>query len=414
MLCMAEHLWQMFAMLNKDSVFICHCEEPIRFAQGKLQRRSNPQNVRRLLRSFFSAQADPSFGGQNLFVMMGIVVLLFFTPNFSSAQNGRLLEDEKNNIEIYDSANKAVVNITTKRLQVDEFFLLAVPAEGSGSGFVVDKLGHIVTNYHVVENAKDLVVTHNGQPYQAKLIGVDPDNDIAVIKIEIPSEKLFPAKLDSGAELKVGQKVLAIGNPFGLDRTLTTGIISSLGRTLRSESGRLIKGIIQTDAAINPGNSGGPLLNSNGYVVGVNTAIVSKVGQSSGIGFAIPIKAVKKVIKELIKFGYVIRTNIGILQVYETGSGLLITQLELNGPAQSAGLQGPKLLIKRSGVVEYRTIDRSAADLITEVDGKETRTFDELLEYVESKKAGVIINVSVIRQNKRIVIPVKLGKLKSS
>lgn len=344
-----------------------------------------------------------------------MLVVFFLSSQFGVAQSNRLLEDEKNNIEIYDSANKAVVNITTKRLQVDEFFLLAVPAEGSGSGFVVDKLGHIVTNYHVVENAKDLVVTlYNGQPYQAKLIGVDPDNDIAVIKIEIPPEKLFPVKLDSGTELKVGQKVLAIGNPFGLDRTLTTGIISSLGRTLRSESGRLIKGIIQTDAAINPGNSGGPLLNSNGYVIGVNTAIVSKVGQSSGIGFAIPIKAVKKVIKELIEFGYVTRTNIGILQVYETGSGLLITQIELNGPAQVAGLQGPKLIIKRSGAVEYRTIDRAAADLITSVDGKEVRTFDELLEYVESKRAGEIINVSIIRQNKRIIVPVKLGKLKSS
>lgn len=348
-------------------------------------------------------------------IFLFMLVVFFLSSQFGVAQSNRLLEDEKNNIEIYDSANKAVVNITTKRLQVDEFFLLAVPAEGSGSGFVVDKLGHIVTNYHVVENAKDLVVTlYNGQPYQAKLIGVDPDNDIAVIKIEIPPEKLFPVKLDSGTELKVGQKVLAIGNPFGLDRTLTTGIISSLGRTLRSESGRLIKGIIQTDAAINPGNSGGPLLNSNGYVIGVNTAIVSKVGQSSGIGFAIPIKAVKKVIKELIEFGYVTRTNIGILQVYETGSGLLITQIELNGPAQVAGLQGPKLIIKRSGAVEYRTIDRAAADLITSVDGKEVRTFDELLEYVESKRAGEIINVSIIRQNKRIIVPVKLGKLKSS
>ena len=189
-----------------------------------------------------------------------IIILLFFTTNSSFAQTNRLLEDEKNNIEIYDSANKAVVNITTRRLQVDEFFLLAVPSEGSGSGFVIDKQGHIVTNYHVVENAKDLVVTlYNGQPYQARLIGVDPDNDVAVVKIEIPPEKLFPGKLDPGSELKVGQKVLAIGNPFGLDRTLTTGIISSLGRTLRSESSRLIKGIIQTDAAINPGNSGGPL-----------------------------------------------------------------------------------------------------------------------------------------------------------
>ena len=343
-----------------------------------------------------------------------IIILLFFISNPIFAQSNHLLEDEKNNIEIYENVNKAVVNITTKRLQVDEFFLLAVPSEGSGSGFVIDKQGHIVTNYHVVENAKDLVVTlYNGQPYQAKLIGVDPDNDTAVVKIEIPPEKLFPGKLDPGSELKVGQKVLAIGNPFGLDRTLTTGIISSLGRTLRAESGRLIKGIIQTDAAINPGNSGGPLLNSNGYIIGVNTAIVSKVGQSSGIGFAIPVKTVKKVIKDLIAYGHVIRTNIGILQVYETGSGLLITQLELNGPAQAAGLQGPKLIIQRRGVVEYRSIDRSSADLITAIDGKEVRSLDELLDYIESKKPGTAVNVSIIRANKRLVIPITLGKSKA-
>ncbi len=343
-----------------------------------------------------------------------VIVIILFNFNLSYAQTNHLLEDEKNNIEIYKSTNKAVVNITTRRLQVDEFFLLAVPSEGSGSGFVIDKSGHILTNYHVVENAKDLVVTlYNGQPYQAKLIGVDPDNDIAIVKIEIPPEKLFPGKLDSGSELKVGQKVLAIGNPFGLDRTLTTGIISSLGRTLRSESGRLIKGIIQTDAAINPGNSGGPLLNSNGYVIGVNTAIVSKVGQSSGIGFAVPVKTVKKIIKDLITYGYVIRTNIGILQVYETGNGLLITQLEQNGPAQAAGLQGPKLIIQRRGVVEYRSIDRSSADLIVAIDDKEVRSLDELLDYIESKKPGTVVNVSVIRAKKKLVIPITLGKSKA-
>ena len=343
-----------------------------------------------------------------------LVLFICFQINPAFAQSNRLLEDEKNNIEIYESVNKAVVNITTRRLQVDEFFLLAVPSEGTGSGFVIDKQGHIVTNYHVVENARDLVVTlYNGQPYQAKLIGVDPDNDIAVVKIEIPPEKLFPGKLDPGSELKVGQKVLAIGNPFGLERTLTTGIISSLGRTLRSENGRLIKGIIQTDAAINPGNSGGPLLNSNGYIIGVNAAIVSKVGQSSGIGFAIPVKTVKKIIKDLITYGYVIRTNIGILQVYETGNGLLITQLEPNGPAQVAGLHGPKLIVQRNGVIEYRSIDRSVADLIVGIDGRDVHSFDELLDYIESKKPGVVVEISVIRGNKRLVIPVKLGKVKA-
>ncbi len=390
-----QNFWKIVKlMLNKDSVIMRHCEER--------ERRSNLQNVSRLPRRFF----------QNLLAMT--CVGLIYITNVSYAQTTRILEDEKNNIEIYENVNKAVVNITTRRVQVNEFFLLAVPSEGSASGFVIDKQGHILTNYHVIENAKDLVITlYNGQPYQAKLIGVDPDDDIAIVKIEIPPEKLFPGMLDPGSELKVGQKVLAIGNPFGLDRTLTTGIISSLGRALRSENNRLIKGIIQTDAAINPGNSGGPLLNSNGYIIGVNTAIVSKVGQSAGIGFAIPIKTVKKVIKDLIAYGYVIRTNIGILQAYETGNGLLITQLEPNGPAQAAGLSGPRLIVQRRGAIEYRSIDHSAADLITAVDGKEIKTFDELLDYIELKKPGNVVNVSIIRGKKRLTIPVTLGKSKA-
>jgi S1-C subfamily serine protease len=346
-----------------------------------------------------------------------LLLLLLFTFNplvtTVSAQDG-LLETEKNNIEIYERANRAVVNITTRKVLIDEFFFLAVPQEGSGSGFVFDKQGHIITNYHVVENAEDLVVTlYNGQQYSASLVGVDPNNDLAVVQIKIPPAKLFPLSLGVSQNLKVGQKVLAIGNPFGLDRTLTTGIISSLGRSLRTESGRLIKGIIQTDAAINPGNSGGPLLNSSGLVIGVNTAIVSKVGQSSGIGFAIPINTVKRIVRELIAYGYVTRSNIGILQVYETGNGLLVAQLEPGGPAEKAGIHGSRIIIRRAGAVEYRAIDRSAADLITAVDEKDIKSFDDLLDYIESKKAGSTVNIKIIRGNKRMAIPVLLGRTKA-
>lgn len=331
------------------------------------------------------------------------------------AQGLFILGDEKNNIEVYEKVNKSVVNVTTRRIEVDEFFFLAVPSEGSGSGFVIDELGHILTNYHVIEEANELIVTlYNGQQYIAKLVGVDPNNDLAVIKIKIPPNKLIPAKFGSSQGLKVGQKVLAIGNPFGLDRTLTTGVISSLGRSIKSRSGRLIKGIIQTDAAINPGNSGGPLLNSQGQVIGINTAIVSSVGQSSGVGFAIPINTVKRIIKDLIVHGYVVRPNIGILQVYETGQGLLIAQLEPGGPAQGAGLRGPRLVISRSGLIEFRSIDRSYADMIVAIDGKQVNTLDELLEYIESKNPGDVVKVSVIRQNKRLAIPVTLGKTQSN
>lgn len=350
-----------------------------------------------------------------LFVLILILTSGFLCESLTYAQDPFFLEDEKNNINVYEKVNKAVVNITTRGVQIDEFFLLAVPTEGSGSGFVIDKQGHILTNYHVVENSRELIVTlYNGQQYAASLIGIDPNNDLAVLKIKIPQEKLFPANLGSSQGLKVGQKVLAIGNPFGLERTLTTGIISSIGRSLRSESGRLIKGIIQTDAAINPGNSGGPLLNSQGLVIGVTTAIVSKVGQSSGIGFAIPINIVKRIVNDLINFGHVIRPNIGILQVYETGQGLLIAQLEQNGPAQKAGLVGPKLIVQRSGSVEYRAIDRSKADLIVSVDGKAVSTLDALLEYIESKKPGVVINIMIIREGRRLNVPVTLGKAQAT
>lgn len=350
------------------------------------------------------------------FVILNKILLIFvcFFPFAACAQQGPLLEIERNNIEVYEKVNKSVVNITTRRVQVDEFFLLAVPSEGSGSGFVIDNEGHILTNYHVVENASELIVTlYNGQPYSAKLIGVDPNNDLAVLKIKIPQEKLFPAKLGSNQGLRVGQRVLAIGNPFGLERTLTTGVVSSLGRSLRTESGRLIKGIIQTDAAINPGNSGGPLLNSSGLVIGINTAIISRVGQSSGIGFAIPINTVKRIVKDLIAYGYVIRSNLGILQAYETGQGLLIAQLEPNGPAQLSGIRGPKIIIRRSGSLEYRAIDRSQADLIVAIDDNEVKTLNELLEYVESKKLGLVVKVKVIRENKVVIIPVTLGKSKA-
>lgn len=327
------------------------------------------------------------------------------------AKDDILVEDEKNNIDIYERFNKSVVNITTRKILVDEFFFLAYPQEGSGSGFIIDKQGHILTNYHVVENAEGLIVTlYDGKQYNTSLIGVDPNNDLAVLKIQALPDKLFPIEFGSSHGLKVGQKVLAIGNPFGLERTLTTGVISSLGRSLKSESGRLIKGIIQTDAAINPGNSGGPLLNSIGLAIGVNTAIVSKVGQSSGIGFAIPINTVKRVVKDLIAYGYVIRPSIGILQVYETGNGLLISKLEPEGPAEKSGLKGPRMIIQRQGFVEYRAIDRASADLIVGIDDKELRALDELLEYVESKKPGDTVKVRVIRGNKHLVIPVKLVK----
>jgi putative serine protease PepD len=206
-------------------------------------------------------------------------------------------------ISLSEKVADGVVNVTSTAVQLD-FFFNAFPTQGSGSGSIIDTKGHILTNYHVVANAQKLEVTlADGSKWPAKLIGSDPDNDLVVIKIDPPKEKLKVIPMGDSKSLRIGQKVLAIGNPFGLQRTLTTGIISSLGRTIRSEAGTLIEDVIQTDAAINPGNSGGPLLNSEGEIVGINSAIISPTGGNVGIGFAIPVNTAKRVVPELVSKG---------------------------------------------------------------------------------------------------------------
>src|SRR4051812_23527372 len=224
--------------------------------------------------------------------------------------------DERNNIEIYEKYGKGVVNITTTTLEYD-FFLRPVPMEsGTGSGAIIDSQGHIITNFHVVRNAQQLEVTlPDKTKHNAKVIGADPNNDLAVIQIDAPKEKFTPIPLGTSNGLMVGQKVLAIGNPYGLERTLTTGIISSLGRSIQAENGRVIEDIIQTDAAINPGNSGGPLLNSSGEIIGINTAIFSPANSGNiGIGFAIPVDTVNRITKDLITLGYVPHATLGVSQ----------------------------------------------------------------------------------------------------
>ena len=207
-----------------------------------------------------------------------------------------LTDDEKVNISVYQKASPSVVNVISTVITRD-FFLNPIPREGSGSGSVIDPQGHILTNNHVIRDAQKLEVTLlDGSKWPAKLIGTDPDNDLAVIKIDAPAEKLKPLPMGDTRKLQIGQKVLAIGNPFGLGLTLTTGIISSLGRNIRSEVGSMIEDLIQTDASINPGNSGGPLLNSDGEMIGINTAIVSPSGGSVGIGFAIPVNTAKRIV----------------------------------------------------------------------------------------------------------------------
>ncbi|GAB4132184.1 trypsin-like peptidase domain-containing protein [Thermopirellula anaerolimosa] len=327
---------------------------------------------------------------------------------------GRYTPDELVNIAVYEKTNRAVVNIRTRGVREGGFPLLDVITEGEGSGAVIDRQGHIVTNHHVVEDANAISVTlFDGTSYDARLVGVDPPSDVAVLQIDAPADKLIPVALGDSTDLKVGQRVFAIGNPFGLERTLTTGIISSLNRTLPNpRSGRSLKQMIQIDAAINPGNSGGPLIDSRGMMIGMNTAIASKTGESAGVGFAIPANNVRRVVQQLIRNGRVVRADAGIVQVLQTEQGLLIAVLRPGGAAERAGLQGFRVVRtrRRQGplVFESTQIDRSAADLIVAVDGSPIRSVDDLLTILDAKQPGDKAVFTVIRAGKRIDVPVVL------
>jgi len=327
---------------------------------------------------------------------------------------GRYTPDELVNIAVYEKANRAVVNIRTQGVRESGFPLLDVITEGEGSGAIIDKQGHIVTNHHVIEDARSISVTlFDGTAYEAQLVGVDPPTDIAVLQIAAPAEKLIPVAFGDSTNLKVGQRVFAIGNPFGLERTLTTGIISSLNRTLPNpRSGRSLKQMIQIDAAINPGNSGGLLIDSHGTMIGMNTAIASKTGESAGVGFAIPVNTLRRVVQQLIRDGRVVRADAGIVQVLQTEQGLLIAVLRPGGAAERAGLQGFRLIRtrKRQGplVFESTSIDRSAADLIVAVDGNPIRTVDDLLTILDTKQPGNKAIFTVVRKGGRIDVPVVL------
>jgi S1-C subfamily serine protease len=318
--------------------------------------------------------------------------------------------DERINVRVYAAANKSVVNITAATEGLG--FFGDETSTGTGSGFVIDKLGHLLTNFHVIQGASTVRATmFDGSSLEAKVIGADASNDVAVLKIDADAEKLFPVTFGDSSRVMVGQKILALGNPFGLERTLTAGIVSSLDRSLRAKNGRMITGVIQTDAAINPGNSGGPLLNSRGQVIGMNTAIVSQVGQSAGISFAVPINSIARILKPLIQNGRVIRADVGVSRVYSTGEGLLVLSLAEGGPAEQAGIRPIQVKLERLGPgMIRRSLDPSSADLIVAVEHKRVKTVEEFLTEVEKHQPGETIRLTVIRDGEPMDIPVVAGQ----
>ena len=319
-----------------------------------------------------------------------------------------LTPEERVNVSVYEKCHRSVVHIET-RGDSDSFLGRVISSEGSGSGSVWDAQGHILTNYHVIKGAKQLLVTmHDGEQYDAVLVGNDIANDIAVLKIEPGGDELSPVTPGRSDRLRVGQRVFALGSPLGLEQTMTSGIVSSVNRTIPSLSKRMMKSIIQIDAALNRGNSGGPLMNSRGELIGMNTAIASQVGENSGIGFAIPSATITRIVPQLIQFGKVRRPSIGIESIAETSKGLLIVTLEPDGPAELAGVKGAKIVRRRTVLGELIRRDYSTADILSEIDGQPIRSADDLLSTVESRKAGDSVLVTLLRGQETVRLPIRL------
>ena len=332
----------------------------------------------------------------------------------SVSRSSGLTEDEANTIEIYDKANKAVVYITTVTIEYTWFYD-AVPQEGTGSGVIIDQDGHVLTNYHVVKGADKIGITlADGTAVDAKITGLDPENDLAVLQFNPKGMALTTIPMGSSSNLRVGMKVLAIGNPFGYDRTLTTGIVSGLARPIQTEDGYMIRETIQTDAAINPGNSGGPLLNSSGELIGINTMIVSPSGASAGVGFAISVNTARRIIDELIKYGEVRRGWIDVdpIQLFPSlvnyfklpvQKGILVSVARSN--ALAAGIRGgdPAKAV-RSG----RSILYGGGDIIVSVNKQKTESLSDFMNALEGTKPGELIDVKVVRGTQEKILTVKL------
>lgn len=320
---------------------------------------------------------------------------------------GELAPDERSTINLFRQASRSVVNITAIGVERDLFTLnLYQIPQGTGSGFVWDTNGDIITNFHVIQNADAAQVTLADQSnWKARVVGAAPDKDLAVLRIDAPANRLQPIPIGTSKDLQVGQSVFAIGNPFGLDQTLTTGVISALNREIESVTRRPIQGVIQSDAAINPGNSGGPLLDSAGRLIGVNTAIYSPSGASAGIGFAIPVDTVNRIVPELIRSGKIVRPGLGI-QIADDQiaqrlgvTGVLVVDVARGSAAAKAGIQPTR----RDAEGRLRL-----GDIITGVDGKKVNSPNELYLVLEKYKVGDVVNVSMLRNGKTVQSKVTL------
>jgi len=328
----------------------------------------------------------------------------------SASCAGKLTSDEEATIAIFEKASPSVVFIKNAAVQVD-WFNAAVneTPQGGGSGFVWDNKGHIITNFHVIYQADKVVVVLSDQKeYPAELIGLSTDHDLAVLKINAPASALTPIKRGTSRDLRVGQKVLAIGNPFGLDYSLSTGVVSALGRSIRTMTGRKIYDAIQTDAAVNPGNSGGPLLDSSGELIGILASIISSSGTSSGVSFAIPADAINRVVPQLIEHGEIKRAGLGVVLVPEHirkrlgVEGAIILQRQRDGAASKAGLMATRQS-------NYGRI--TLGDIIVDVDGKKIRSGEELIEFLDSKNKGDKIEIKFLREGKEFATIAVLQEL---
>jgi len=328
--------------------------------------------------------------------------------------------DEKNNQEVYNAMSPGVVNVTST-VTVRDWFN-AYQTQGSGSGSILDKQGHILTNYHVVQGANKLeVMLANGKNYPAIFLDADADNDLALIKIEAPADQLTAIPLGDSANLKVGQKVIAIGNPFGFERTLTTGVVSGLARPIRSElTGKLIEGAVQTDAAINPGNSGGPLLNSRGQMIAINTLIYSPSGGSVGIGFAVPVNTAKRIVSDIMQYGRVRKPDLGVKGIplsrlgpqliraleLPLSDGYMVTRAIPGASADRAGIRGANEQVQVGGYILP-----IGGDIITKIDGQEVRQQDDIDHALNAKTVGDRVQIEVMRDGRRQTLSVQLAEM---